>query len=80
MNLLYIRAAIQQATGVILEQEDILRLLVEEGLLTQTQANDDNLIFRGYDDFFSTDHALKKVESITEYIEDLSDGRREKNT
>lgn len=76
MNLLYIRAAIREATGVVLSQEEILQLLVEEGLISQAEADDDNLIFRGYEEFFSTDYALKQVENVTDYIEDLTDGIR----
>lgn len=76
MNLLYIRAAIREATGVVLSQEEILALLVEEGLVTKNQANDDSLIFRGYTEFFKTDYALKHIE----YIEDISDGLREEDT
>lgn len=57
MNLLYIRAAIQQATGVILSQEEILRLLVEEGMVAPERAADPDLIFRGYEEFFRTDDA-----------------------
>ena len=76
MNLLYIRAAIREATGVVLSQEEILTLLVEEGLITQSQANDDSLVFRGYDEYFKTDYALKKVE----YIEDIKDGLRQEDS
>lgn len=72
MNLLYIRAAIREATGVVLSQEEILTLLFEEGLITQSQANDDSLVFRGYDEYFKTDYALKQVE----YLDDIKDGLR----
>lgn len=75
MNLLYIRAAIREATGVVLSQEEILTLLVEEGLITQSQANDDSLVFRGYDEYFKTDYALKQVE----YLEDIKDGLRQED-
>lgn len=75
MNLLYIRAAIREATGVVLSQEEILTLLLEEGLITQSQANDDSLVFRGYDEFFKTDYALKQVE----YLEEVPDGLREED-
>lgn len=75
MNLLYIRAAIREATGVVLSQEEILTLLFEEGLITQSQANDDSLVFRGYDEYFKTDYALKQVE----YIEDIKDGLRQED-
>lgn len=73
MNLLYIRAAIREATGVVLSQEEILKLLVEEGLITKAQAKDDSLIFRGYDEFFKTDYALKQVE----YLEDFGNEQQE---
>lgn len=76
MNLLYIRAAIREATGVVLSQEEILTLLVEEGLITQSQANDDSLVFRGYDEYFKTDYALKQVE----YIEDIKDELRQEDS
>ena len=76
MNLLYIRAAIQDATGVVLSQEEILKLLVEEGLITQAQSRDDSLVFRGYDEYFETDHALVQVE----YIEDVNDGLQQEDT
>tara|TARA_R110001606_G_scaffold228379_1_gene376369 strand:+ start:1483 stop:1713 length:231 start_codon:yes stop_codon:yes gene_type:complete len=75
MNLLYIRAAIREATGVVLAQEEILTLLFEEGLITQSQANDDSLVFRGYDEYFKTDYALKKVE----YLEDIKDGLQQED-
>tara|TARA_R110000796_G_scaffold15597_2_gene49573 strand:- start:8861 stop:9091 length:231 start_codon:yes stop_codon:yes gene_type:complete len=75
MNLLYIRAAIREATGVVLPQEEILTLLFEEGLITQSQANDDSLVFRGYDEYFKTDYALKKVE----YLEDIKDGLQQQD-
>jgi len=76
VNLLYIRAAIREATGVVLSQEEILTLLVEEGLITQSQAIDDSLVFRGYEEYFKTDYALKKVE----YIEDIKDGLRQEDS
>lgn len=66
MNLLYIRAAIRQATGFTLTQEEILRLLVEEGLVSKERATDPDLIFRGFDEFFQTDDASTRVEKITE--------------
>lgn len=73
MNLLYIRAAIREATGVVLTQEQVLAYLVEEGLVTATEAQDESLIFKGYDEYFNSDYAEVQVEAI----EDLSDGLRE---
>lgn len=73
MNLLYIRAAIRQATGFTLTQEEILRLLVEEGLVSKEQATDPDLIFRGYEEFFQTDEAAKRVEPIKHLVRDVPD-------
>jgi hypothetical protein len=69
VNLIYIRAAIQQATGKVLPLEDIVDLLVDEGLITQDQADDENLIFRGYAEFFETEEAATKVERADHYID-----------
>ena len=71
MNLLYIRAAIRQATGFTLTQEEILRLLVEEGLVSKERATDPDLIFRGYEEFFQTDEAAKRVEPIKHLVRDV---------
>ena len=73
MNLLYIRAAIRQATGFTLTQEEILRLLVEEGLVSKERATDPDLIFRGYEEFFQTDEAAKRVEPIKHLVRDVPD-------
>ena len=62
MNLLYIKAAIQQATGVSLTQEQVLEYLVEEGLVTKERAKDRNLIFRGYGEFFQPIEDIKHEE------------------
>lgn len=69
VNLIYIRAAIQQATGKVLPLEDIVDLLVEEGLITQQQAEDENLIFRGYAEFFETEEAATMIEQADHYID-----------
>lgn len=45
-------------------------LLLEEGLITPKQAADDNLIFRGYEEYFETEEAAKTVEPV-EYLLDL---------
>ena len=68
MNLLYIRAAIREATGVVMSQEDILTLLYEEGMITEAQSRDRSLVFRGYGEFFSTDYAFKQVESLPDCL------------
>ena len=77
MNLLYIRAAIRQATGFTLTQEEILRLLVEEGLVSKERATDPNLIFRGYEEFFQTDEAAKRVEPIRHLVRDIEDAEQD---
>lgn len=68
MNLLYIRAAIREATGVVMSQEDILTLLYEEGMITKAQSRDRSLVFRGFGEFFSTDYAFKQVESLPDCL------------
>jgi hypothetical protein len=52
INLVYIRAAIEAATGVRLSLEKTRQYLVEEGLITPYQAKHDATIFRGYSEFF----------------------------
>jgi len=62
MNLLYIKAAIQQATGVSLTQEQVLKYLVEERLVTKEKARDRSLIFRGYGEFFQPTEDIEHEE------------------
>lgn len=69
INLIYIRAAIQEATGKVLPLEEIVNLLVEEKLITPEQAADENLIFRGYAEFFETEEAATKIERVDHYID-----------
>jgi hypothetical protein len=69
VNLIYIRAAIQQKTGKVLPLNEIIDLLVDEGLITKRQAQDENLIFRGYEEFFETEEASTKVEHADQYVE-----------
>jgi hypothetical protein len=76
MNLIYIRAAIRQATGITLSQEEVLTLLVEEGLVSKERASDPDLIFRGYDEFFQTDEAAKRVEPISHLVRDIPDAEQ----
>jgi len=68
INLIYIRAAILENTGVALPVERVLELLVEEGLVTPAQASNDALIFRGYGEFFEHDLATTSVEKAADYI------------
>lgn len=73
VNLIYIRAAIQQETGKVLPLDEIIDLLVDEGLITQQQAQDENLIFRGYDEFFETEEAATRVERADQYVQKEED-------
>lgn len=57
INLIYIRAAIRANTGIDLPLPKVLQYLVEEGLITQAQAKDPDLIFRGYSEYFDYDSA-----------------------
>ncbi len=68
MNLLYIRAAIKEATGVVLSQESILQMLLEENLISPEKAADPSLVFKGYGELFKTDYAAKKVENAQNFI------------
>lgn len=70
INLIYIRAAIRERTGQELSLERVRDLLLEEGLITSAQASDEDLIFRGYDEYFETEEAAKPVEPV-EYLIDL---------
>jgi len=69
VNLIYIRAAIQQKTGKALPLDDIIDLLVDEGLISEEQAQDENLIFRGYEEFFETEEAATRVEQADQYVD-----------
>ena len=73
VNLIYIRAAIQQETGKILPLDEIIDLLVDEGLITEQQAQDENLIFRGYEEFFETEEAATRVEQADQYVKKEED-------
>lgn len=70
INLIYIRAAIRERTGQELSLERVRDLLLEEGLITPKQAADDDLIFRGYGEYFETEEAATSVEHV-EYLIDL---------
>ena len=69
VNLIYIRAAILQATGRKLSLEQVRDYLLEEGLISTRQAQDENLIFRGYDEFYGFDEASTTVEEADHYID-----------
>ncbi len=52
INLVYIRAAIEVATGERLKLKDVRRYLLEEGLITPAQARKEASLFRGYGEFY----------------------------
>ena len=66
INLVYIRAAIEAATGVRLSLEDVRRYLIEEGLITQKQAREEATIFRGYNEFYDYDYEITFLELYSE--------------
>jgi len=72
INLIYIRAAIEQATGQRLTLARVRELLVEEGLITARQAAEKATIFSGYNDFFHYDASTKdeRDKSLTEGLPD----------
>ncbi len=63
INLIYIRAAIEAATGVRLTLKDVRRYLLEEGLITPEQARKEATIFRGYSEFYDYDYADTQEEN-----------------
>lgn len=69
INLIYIRAAIRERTGKELSLETVRDLLLEEGLITKKQAEDEDLIFRGYAEYFETDEAATTVEDADRYVD-----------
>jgi hypothetical protein len=73
INLIYIRAAIEANTGQRLSLERVRQLLVEEGLITPSQARDHAQIFTGYGDFFSFDAAETRATPIVDDQEGLPD-------
>jgi hypothetical protein len=56
INLIYIKAAIEAATGVSLKLEEVRQYLLEEGLITPNQARKEATIFRGYSEFYDYDY------------------------
>lgn len=68
INLVYIRAAIRERTGKELSLEAVRDLLLEEGLITKKQAQNRDLIFRGYAEYFETEEAAARVEDPNPFI------------
>ena len=70
INLHYIRAAIEANPGVHITLERTRELLVEEGLITQRQADTQAEIFRGYGDFYNEDYPSTLVKEDAQDIKD----------
>lgn len=68
INLVYIRAAIRERTGKELSLEAVRDLLLEEGLITKKQAQNKDLIFRGYAEYFETEEAATRIEDPNPFI------------
>ena len=62
INLYYIRAAIEANTGIRLSLSEVRTYLVEEGLITQRQADEEAKTFTGYSDMFTFDDASRVTE------------------
>ena len=69
INLIYIRAAIRERTGQELSLEAVRDLLLEEGMITKAEAEDEHLIFKGYAEYFETDEAATSVENADIYVD-----------
>jgi hypothetical protein len=55
INLYYIRAAIQGATGIRLSLSKTRQYLIEEGLISRAEADAEAQEFRGYNEFYWND-------------------------
>lgn len=73
INLVYIRAAIEANTGIRLKLPEVRRYLVEEGLITPKQAEDEAHIFSGYGDLYWTDIPTVNIEDEYDDLEGLPD-------
>jgi len=74
INLVYIRAAIEANTGIRLSLPKVRQYLLEEGLITKRQAEDDARIFTGYGDLYWDDTTfLTDVEPILDVTSGLPD-------
>lgn len=62
INLIYIRAAIEANTGVKLSLEEVRQYLIEEKLITPSQAKHHAQIFRGYAEFYENeDYTVENI-------------------
>lgn len=66
-NIHFIRAAILEATGQELTLEETRAILIEEGLLTPTQAK--KIIFRGYAEFYESYETKLEEEKVLDLVD-----------
>lgn len=71
MNIHYIRAAVQEKTGIRVELEDLKRILVEERFITPAKAK--NIIFRGYGDYYDKIDIAEEVDEEIYALVDLEE-------
>lgn len=64
INLYYIRAAIEANTGIRLSLSEVRTYLLEEGLITPKQAEEDARAFTGYGEMFAFDDASRTNEEF----------------
>jgi hypothetical protein len=64
INLHYIRAAIEANTGIRLSLAEVRTYLLEEGLITPKQADEDAKTFTGYGEMYTFDDASRSVEEF----------------
>jgi hypothetical protein len=72
INLYYIRAAIEAATGITLPLPRVRELLVEEGIITQRQADEEAREFIDYNEFYAYDAADTSTDD-KDFLEGLPD-------
>jgi len=76
MNLYYIRAAIRERTGQVLTFGKIRRLLLEEGLISQSELDHNPMAkeFEGYGRYFYTEECSVDIPPNPEiYVPELLD-------
>ncbi len=73
INLIYIRAAIEANTGVRLSLERTREYLVEEGLITQRQADEEAGLFRGYGECYNEDLASSLIREDPQAVKEEHD-------
>ena len=64
INIYYIRAAIEAATGVRLSLNETRDILLEEGLITKRQYNEEAAPLAGYDELYQTDVAMRDISDL----------------